>query len=74
MFYRHLCQDLILSGKQTYLGGVPPNMPPWVALTTLRHPTSGMVAYLVVHHQDMSVLTLPLNPDIYLYRRTKLFR
>ncbi len=26
----HLCQDLILTGKRTYLGGVQPNMPPWV--------------------------------------------
>ncbi len=26
-----------------------------------------MVAYLVVRHRDMSVLNLPLNPDIYLF-------
>ena len=29
-----------------------------------QHPTGTIVAYLVACHQDMSVLTLPLNPDI----------
>ena len=45
---------LMKSTKQTYLGGVPPYTPPWI-----------IVAYLVAHHQDISVLILPLNPDIY---------
>ena len=34
-------------------------------IESVRCPTRSMVAYLVACHRDMSVLTLPLNPDIY---------
>ena len=39
----------------------------WVLLSQriLRHTTGSMVVYLVACHRNMSVLTLPLNPDIY---------
>ena len=116
--YVHLCQDIRESAKQTYLGGTPPNMPPWVIRRADFHfslsvseftftvcvwiyitlvfwtsdifgnpvpswhlllssgvPAYIMVAYLVACHQDMSVLTLPLNPDIYRYvERSKSIR
>ncbi len=39
----------------------------------LRHPTGSMVAYLVARHRDMSVLTLPVNPDIYRWK-TRLYQ
>ena len=38
---------------------------PLLSQHVLSHPTGGMVAYLVACHRDMSVLTLPLNPDIH---------
>ncbi len=38
---------------------------PLLSQHILRHPTGSMVAYLVARHRDTSVLTLPLNPDIY---------
>ena len=68
--------------KKNKLGGVPPNMPPWVRLcmgvlgrgrmgnasgilACIKARHSAVVAYLVACHRDMSVLALPLNPDIY---------
>ncbi len=65
----HLCLDIRESAKQTYLSDAPPNLPPWVSRRLspayIKAPHWGMVAYLVARHRDMSILALPLNPDIY---------
>ncbi len=57
-FHGRLPQQLRIAATTSGLRDLAP-------LVALRHLTGSMVAYLVACHRGMSVLTLPLNPDIY---------
>ncbi len=52
-------------GKRSYLGGTPPNTPPyskWTQYTGLAF-YQPMAAYLVARHRQLSVLRFGLYPD-----------